>query len=150
VNDLETYRSYELVLLLRAHSAILTSPNNQEIKPMAQYLLSVWHDGDYPTVGPDVTEMLIAQVGAFNERLAAEGAFVFGAGLQPHDTATVFDGTTPDVKVSDGAFTDSQKQTGGFWIIQADDINQATTWAHEAAQACMGAVELRSFQVDAP
>ena len=58
---------------------------------MPQYLISVWHDDEYGEndfSDPDIAR-LGQQVGAFNEKLEAAGAWVFGAGLQPASTATV-------------------------------------------------------------
>ena len=52
---------------------------------MKQYLLSVMHEGDYPTPEPAVMEQMHKQVMAFNDRITASGAWVFGGGLQPKD-----------------------------------------------------------------
>ena len=58
---------------------------------MAQYLMSVWHDGDYAAADLDESDAqrMFAQVGAFNEELERAGAWVFAGGLQPNTTATV-------------------------------------------------------------
>lgn len=58
---------------------------------MAQYLLSVWHDEDYQVdFSSDDAQRRMTQVGAFNEDLVAQGAMVFGGGLQPRSTASAY------------------------------------------------------------
>lgn len=111
---------------------------------MAQYLLSVWHDGEYEVdFTSDEVQHLVVQVGAFNERLAEAGAMVFGCGLLPASTATV---TLPDGTNTPGPYSDGTAQMGGFWIIEADTPDAAQALAAEASAACEGPVELRPLQ----
>jgi len=113
---------------------------------MPQYLLSVWHDDEYEVEfdSPDA-QRLGAQVGAFNAELESAGAWVFGAGLQPASSATVVrPGTT--VSMTDGPYAETKEQMGGFWVIEADDLDAALEWARRAAGACEGPVELRPMQ----
>ena len=113
---------------------------------MTQYLLSVWHDGDYPTPAPEVMERMFAQVDAVNQEMMATGTWVFGGGLQPQQSATVVRPTDGDVSVTDGPYAESKEQIGGFWVIEAPDFDAALEWARKAAKACEGPVELRPFQ----
>jgi hypothetical protein len=115
---------------------------------MAQYLLSVWHDDEYEVdfTSPDA-QRLFAQVGALNLELEQAGAWVFGAGLQPASSATVL---RPGVEVSmtDGPYAETKEQMGGFWVIEAPDLDAALAWGRKAAVACEGPVELRPMQCD--
>lgn len=113
---------------------------------MPQYLISVWHDDEYEVdfSTPDA-QRLGAQVGAFNEKLEAAGAWVFGAGLQPASTATVLR-PGDAVSMTDGPYAETKEQMGGFWVIEAADLDAALDWAGQAAAACEGAVELRPMQ----
>ena len=114
---------------------------------MTQYLLSVWHDGDeYPMPEPDVLEQMHAQVGAFNDELMAGGAFVFGGGLHPKSTAKVVRADGGDVSTTNGPYAESEQQMGGFWIINAPNLDAALALAAKGAAACMGPVEVRQFQ----
>lgn len=113
---------------------------------MAQYLLSVWHDGDYPNPPADVMERMHAAVGAFNEELITAGAFVFGGGLHSKESATVVRATNATVSMTDGPYAESKEQMGGFWVIEATDADAAMEWARKGAVACMGDVEVRPFQ----
>ena len=113
---------------------------------MPQYLMSVWHDDEYEVdfSTPDA-QRLGAQVGAFNEELEQAGAWVFGAGLQPASTSTVLrPGAT--VSMTDGPYAETKEQMGGFWVIEAENLDAALDWARKAAAACEGPVELRPMQ----
>ena len=114
---------------------------------MAQYLLSVWHDEDYVVdfSGEDAQRM-VAQVGAFNEELTAAGAWVFAGGLHPASSATVVRSTNGEVSMTDGPYAESKEQMGGFWIIEAADMDAALDWARRGAAACEGPVEVRPLQ----
>jgi len=111
---------------------------------MPQYLLSVWHDDDYDLdfSSPDA-QRLVAQVGEFNGELERSGAWVFGAGLQPASSATVVRSAGGDVSMTDGPYAETKEQMGGFWIIEAPDLDAALEWAGKAAAACEGPVEVR-------
>jgi hypothetical protein len=112
---------------------------------MPQYLLSVWHDEPYDDLdveAPD-TQRLFAQVSAFNTSLEKAGAWVFGTGLRPTSTATVVRAAGTDVSMTDGPYAESKEQMGGFWIIEAADLDAALDWAGKAAAACEGPVEVR-------
>jgi hypothetical protein len=113
---------------------------------MSQYLLSVWHVGDYPELAPADMQRLFSQVDAFNNEVMEAGAWVFGGGLQPSSSATVVDGTTGTITMTDGPFAESKEQIGGFWIIEAADLDAALAWAAKGAAACEGPVEVRPFQ----
>ena len=115
---------------------------------MNQYLLSVWHDEEYVVdFSSEEAQRLGPQVGAFNDELMAANAFIFGAGMQPASTALVMHGApnVAEVPVTEGPYSESNKQMGGFWIIQVSDDAAAKEWAIKAAAACEGVVELRAF-----
>jgi hypothetical protein len=113
---------------------------------MKQYLLSVQHDGDFPTPEPEVMEQMFTAVDAFNQELQASGSWVFAGGLHPKESATTVrykDGAT---LVTDGPWSETKEQLGGFWVIRADDLDEALAWAGKATVACRAPVEVRPFQ----
>ena len=114
---------------------------------MPQYMMSVWHDDDYELdfSGEDA-ERMVAQVGAYNEELQAAGAWVFGAGLHPASSATVVQAGDGKVSMTDGPYAETKEQMGGFWMIEAPDLDAALEWARKAAAACEGPVEVRPAQ----
>jgi hypothetical protein len=117
---------------------------------MTQYLISVSHDtDDAPTMenmDPAEIQPILDATGAFNEKLQAEGAWVFAGGLHPIQTATGVDNTGDEPIVTDGPFIESKEYLGGFWVIEAADLDEALAWAKEGSRACQGRVEVRAFQ----
>lgn len=117
---------------------------------MTQYLLSVWHDRDatpediYPT--EQEMQEAYAATGVFNEEIQASGNWVFAGGLHPVATATVVDGTGAEPVITDGPFSESKEQLGGFWVIEAPDLDAALEIAARGSRACRGKVEVRPFQ----
>jgi hypothetical protein len=112
---------------------------------MPQYVLSVCHDEPYDDVdftSPDM-QRLGVQVGDFNASLEQAGAWVFGAGLRPASTATVVRASGGDVSMTDGPYAETKEQMGGFWVIEAADLDGALDWAAKAAAACERPVEVR-------
>jgi hypothetical protein len=114
---------------------------------MAQYLLSVHGiEGEDTYSSEEEMQQAFAAVDQFNTKLQEQGAWVFGGGLLPPDTATVVTATSGDVLVTDGPFAEAKEQLGGFWVIEAPDLDAALKWAEEGSTACGGPVEVRPFQ----
>ncbi len=115
---------------------------------MTQYMISVWHDdGTYDMdFSSDEAQRLFRQVDAFNNEVQEAGAWVFGGGLVPPTSATVVRVQEGQVSMTDGPYAESKEQMGGFWIIEATDLDVALEWARKASAACEGGVEVRPFQ----
>jgi hypothetical protein len=115
---------------------------------MPQYLLSVWHDDDYAEndFTDEDTQRLFEQVSAFNESLEQAGAWVFGVGLKSTASATVVRSSGGATSMTDGPYAETKEQMGGFWMIEAADMDAALEWAAKAAAACEGPVEVRPAQ----
>jgi hypothetical protein len=113
---------------------------------MTQYLLSVHDSVDATTPPDDELQQIYATVDRFNETLQAAGAWVFGGGLLPIESATTVDGTGGETIMTDGPYAESKEYLGGFWIIEAPDLDAALKWAAEGSAACQGKVEVRPFQ----
>jgi hypothetical protein len=113
---------------------------------MTQYLLSVHMvEGEEPP-SPEVMAQLYKDVDALNEELKAAGVWVFAGGLHPASTATVVRVQEGEVVTTDGPFAETKEQLGGFWIINAPDLDAALEWAAKATRACQAPVEVRPFQ----
>ncbi|GIH51732.1 YciI family protein [Microbispora rosea] len=105
-----------------------------------QYLLSVIHDqAGLATPEED------AAIDVFNDRLQAEGHWVFAGGLASPSTATVIDNRGGEAMVTDGPFLESKEYLAGFWIIEAADLDVALRLATEGSEACNRKVEVRPF-----
>jgi hypothetical protein len=112
---------------------------------MPQYLLSMWLDDDYGDVDFSSPEMqrIGAKIGALNTEIEKAGAWVFGIGLRPASTATVVRATGGEVSMTDGPYAETKEQMGGFWLIQAADLDAALEWAAKATAACERPIEVR-------
>ena len=105
-----------------------------------QYLLSVINDR------PDLaTSDEQAAIDVFNDRLVAEGHWVFAGGLGAPSTATVIDNRGEEAMFTDGPFLESKEYVVGFWIMDAADLDVALKLAAEGSKACNRKVEVRPF-----
>jgi hypothetical protein len=115
---------------------------------MPKYLLSVWStEGEAPP-SDDETQKMYDSVARFNDEVRDEGAWVFAGGLHPASTATVVDGRGGEAVTTDGPFAESKEQMGGFWVLEAADLDAAIELARRGSAACRGKVEVRPFQDD--
>jgi hypothetical protein len=114
---------------------------------MQQYLLSVHvaYDGAPPPPA-EAVQATYGRVAALNSELQAAGAWVFAGGLHPPGTATVVRVADGEVLMTDGPFAEGKEHIGGFWVIQAGDLDAALAWAAKATEACAAPVEVRPFQ----
>ena len=113
---------------------------------MTEYLLSVYMvEGDEPP-SPEAMEQAYRDVDKFNQKLQDEGAWVFAGGLHEANTATVVQVKDGDVLTTDGPFPEAKEQLGGFWVVEAQDLDAALALAAEATVACKAPVEVRPFQ----
>jgi hypothetical protein len=105
-----------------------------------QYLLSVIDDGTGPA-----TPKEDAAIDVFNERLQADGYWVFAGGLGSPSPATVIDNRGAEPLFVDGPFVESKEYMAGFWIIEAADLDVALGLATEGSKACNRKIEVRPF-----
>jgi hypothetical protein len=104
-----------------------------------RYLLSVINDES------GSTEAEMATIDAFNDRLQADGHWVFAGGLASPDTATVIDSRGDEAMLTDGPFLESKEYLVGLWVIEAPDLEVALKLAAEGSKVCNARVEVRQF-----
>lgn len=112
---------------------------------MPRYLLSVWHDEPYDDLdlsAPE-TQRQMARTNELTAEMERAGAWVFVAGLRPASSATVVRATGGDVAMTDGPYAETKEQIGGFWVIEAADLDTALEWAAKASAACERPIEVR-------
>ena len=116
---------------------------------MTNYLLTVHGPAEMDEFGnywsKEEMEDAFAATGAFNDKLQAEGYWVFAGGLQSASTATVVDGQGDTPVMTDGPYLETKEVIGGFWVIDAPDLDIALKLAAEGSKACRGKVEVRPF-----
>jgi hypothetical protein len=117
---------------------------------MTQYFLSLPADSaKEPTMEsmyPAELHAIMAEVGAFNTALQETGAFLFAGGLEPPASATTVDATGDDPQFTPGPFTEATEYLGGFWVIEADNYDDAIEWTKRASRALRSRVEVRALQ----
>ncbi len=84
-------------------------------------------------------------IDVFNDRLQADGHWVFAGGLGSPDPATVVDGRGAEPIFTDGPFVETKEWLSGFWVIEADDLDVALRLAATGSKACNRRVEVRPF-----
>lgn len=109
-----------------------------------QYLLSVINDNTQLA-----TQDEAAAIDVFNDRLVADGYWVFAGGLPGPSTATVIDNRDDAGIITDGPFVESKEFLIGFWIIEAPDLDVALKLAADGSKACHRKVEVRPFLSEA-
>jgi hypothetical protein len=113
---------------------------------MTQYLLAVNGSDADLSMTMEEAQPIFEAVDRFNDKLRAEGAWVFAGGLAPIGSTTTVDGRPDEPIITDGPFVESKEWIGGFWVIEAPDLDAALKWAAEGSKACAGRVEVRPFQ----
>ncbi len=108
-----------------------------------QYLVSVIDDSTGSANTGSATAAEMAAIDVFNERLQAEGHWVFAVGVGSPSTATVIDNRNGEAVFTDGPFVESKEYLAGFWIIEAPDLDVALKLAAEGSKACNRKVEVR-------
>ena len=80
---------------------------------------------------------------ALNDEMKANGAWVFGAALEPPGAATVMRPEGRDLLASDGPFAETKEFLGGFTVIQASDRDAALEWGRKLAEVTTLPIEVR-------
>nr|WP_219341309.1 YciI family protein [Nevskia soli] len=111
---------------------------------MPQYLVAIHHPDNYDPSAED--ESMVRDIDALNEEMAAAGARFFAGGLQsaPH-AKSLRKQPGGQVVITDGPYLETKEHIGGFWILDAANMDEAVKWGRKAAAACRASVEVREF-----
>lgn len=115
---------------------------------MSQYLLATYAvEGEVPGAPktPEEMQAFMKRVAALEAEMDANGAFVFGGALHGPEAATVVDVSHGDFITTDGPFAETKEHIGGFYIINAQDLDEALHWAGKTAKATNHPIEVRPF-----
>jgi hypothetical protein len=122
-------------------------PAHQQEDTMTHYLLSV-HSVQGETGEPMTDEerqQSHKQLGVLEQEMKSTGAWVFSGRLHQPDTATVVRMSGAEVVTTDGPFVESKEHLGGFYVIQAADLDAALGWASRVTAAIKVPIEVRPF-----
>lgn len=113
-----------------------------------QYLLMIYqNEAEYGKIDAATGKKLLEEYGAFTQGIIQSGNFKAGDRLQPTTTATtvrVRDGKT---LTTDGPFAETREQLGGYYLVDAKDLNAALAIAARIPGAKDGSVEVRPVMV---
>ncbi|WP_406304015.1 YciI family protein [Streptomyces sp. NBC_00879] len=114
---------------------------------MTKYMLSV-HSVEGEARAPMTDEEMQQshkQVGIIEQEMKSLGAWVFSGRLHGPDTATVVRMSDGKVLTTDGPFAEAREHLGGFYIIEAEDLDAAIAWASKVTEAIKAPIEVRPF-----
>jgi hypothetical protein len=112
--------------------------------PGKQYLVAIYRPDNYdPSVE---SKSMIEDIHALNREMIAAGARKLAFGLAPaRSTKTLQKQRDGKVVVTDGPYAETKEHIGGFWVLEAADLNEALEWGRKGAVACRAEVEVREL-----
>lgn len=111
---------------------------------MPKYLITIYHPDNYD---PSVEgEAMSRDIDTLNEEMVAAGVRIFVGGLQPASKARSLRAQPGGkVLITDGPYIETKEHIGGFWVVEAADLDEALAWGRKATGACRVPVEVRPF-----
>ncbi len=109
-----------------------------------RYLLLIYeNEARFPTDPSELDQAELGEYLALTERTQAAGQYVAGEALQPTSTATTVRVRDGQMITTDGPFAETKEQLGGFYMIEAQDLDEAVELARQIPAARTGCVEVR-------
>ena len=99
------------------------------------------------TMPKEQMDAMMGEYGAFTEGIRKSGKYVAGEALQPTQTATTVRVRQGKISTTDGPFAETKEQLGGFYMINATDLNEAIQLASRIPSARTGSIEVRPIRV---
>ena len=103
-------------------------------------------DKQADTMPKSEMDALIEETLSYNEALQSSGHFISAAGLQPAQTATTIRMRKGKASIIDGPFAETKEVLGGFYVIEARDLNEAIQVASKSPSLHIGSVEVRPIE----
>ena len=103
-------------------------------------------DKKWETMSESDRNAMMDECFTYDDLLRKNGHFVGGEALQGPAEAVTLRWRDGKAAVTDGPYAETKEQVGGFWIIEAADLDAALAWAAKATRACRAPIEVRPFQ----
>ena len=111
---------------------------------MSQYLVAIHHPDGYD--GSREDEAMHRAIDELNDEMVAAGVRVFVGGLLPVSSAkSLRSQSDGKIIVTDGPYLETKEHIGGFWVVEAANLDEALAWGRKAVAACRAPVEVRPF-----
>jgi hypothetical protein len=112
---------------------------------MSQYLVAIHHPDDYDPLAVE-DEAMHRDIDVLNEAMVAAGVRVFVGGLRPaREAKSLRARPGGGMLLTDGPYLEAKEHVGGFWVLDAANLEAALEWGRKAAIACRAPVEVRPF-----
>jgi hypothetical protein len=109
-----------------------------------QYVLLIYGDEErWDSLSTEAQSAMYREYGALNSELRGQGKLLAGEELQPVSTATTVEVRDTETLVSDGPFAETKEALGGFYLIEAESLDEAIEWASRIPSARTGKIEVR-------
>ncbi len=109
-----------------------------------QYMLLIYsEEAGLSAMTPEQTTTVMGAFRAFTDALVSADAMVAGDRLQPAANATTLRAPAGEVQIHDGPFAETKEQLGGYYVIEAPDLDAALAWAKKCPAVQYGSVEVR-------
>jgi hypothetical protein len=112
---------------------------------MSQYLIAIHLPDDFDQAAAQKDEAMMRDIDVLNDEMRAAGAIVFVGGLAPVKSARSLKKREGKVHITDGPYLETKEHIGGFWVLEAADLEEALAWGRKAVVACRAPVEVRPF-----
>jgi hypothetical protein len=113
-----------------------------------QYLLLIYrNEAELGKMTPEDRQKMSAEYGAYTQSIIASGNFKAGDGLQPTTTATTVRVRDGKIMTTDGPFAETREQLGGYYLVEAKDLDAAIGMAARIPGARDGSIEVRPVMI---
>lgn len=114
--------------------------------PEMKYLMLIYGNQEkWDSFPAEAWPEAIAKQDAFNKKYEATGELLGAYGLGDAVTAKLIRRKDGAAAVTDGPYLETKEHIGGFWVLEATDLNEALEWGRKAVVACRAPVEVRQF-----
>jgi hypothetical protein len=115
-----------------------------------KYLCLIYEDeSKWGTMPKDQMDAMFREYGAFTDDIKKSGQYIGGNPLQPTQTATTVRVRQGKISTTDGPFAETKEQLGGYYLVEAKDLNEAIQVASRIPSARVGSIEVRPIMVHA-
>jgi hypothetical protein len=117
-------------------------------EPTMQYLLLIYrNEAELVKMDATARQAMTAEYGAFTQSIIQSGHFKAGDGLQPTTTATTVRVREGKTLTTDGPFAETREQLGGYYLVEAKDLDTALAVAARIPGAKTGSIEVRPVMI---
>jgi hypothetical protein len=108
-----------------------------------RYLALIYTEESTEPPAEGEARQMMEEYGSYTEMIKSRGVFLGGEGLQPSSTATTVRVQNGTVSTTDGPFTETKEQLGGYYLLDCKDLDEAIDLAAKIPGARWGSIEVR-------